>query len=186
MYDYEGSVGAVFLRDRRGRDVDAGQIDALVTLDFTRVDDARDDTRRFHVQHNELDETVVHEDAISYMHVRRKRLVRDRHLVAARNILGTEHDIGPVLEVARRSQVTDADARSLKVSEDRDRSATPSSKVTNDRDRTHVLFVRPVREVDASDVEPCVNETVDRIGRGGRRAKRADDLRARVVVRGHG
>jgi hypothetical protein len=49
-----------------------------------------------------------------------------------------------------------------------------------------MLLVRSVREVDAGDIEPGIEQGLDRFARGRRRAESADDLRARVLVLGHG
>ena len=186
LLDGERGVGAILLRDGRRGHVHAGKVDALVALDLATVHDARGDPRRIYVQHDELDEAIVHEYAITDVDVGRQRLVGNRHLVGPRLILRTEHDIRTLLEESRRGQRTDANSRPLQVAENGHRPAVLRRELAHDADGAGVLLVRAVREVDTGDVQARVHEAVDRLAAGRRGTERAHDLRARLIVRGHG
>jgi hypothetical protein len=156
-----------------------------VASHLTAVHDSRDDPRRSHLEHHELDETVVDEDPVADVHVGRQPRVGDRHLVPAGLLLRTEHDVATRLHLARGIEIADPDARTLKVSENRDRALAPGGQFTDDRDGARVLLVRSMREVDARDVESGFDQAFDCVRGRGCRAQRADDLRARMMVIGH-
>ena len=61
------------------------------------VHHARAHARRLDVEHDEIDQPIVHEHAVAHVHVVRERFVRDGNLARLLVPLGREHDV-----VARR------------------------------------------------------------------------------------
>ncbi len=118
------------------------------------------------------------------VHVLRE-VVRHGDVALARLVLDAEHDVLSLLELQRRRQVADPDARPLQVAEDRDGAAHLLGDLAHERDGLRVPLVRAVREVDARDVEPRLHEIPDDFAgrRGG--AERADDLRPRYLSSCH-
>jgi hypothetical protein len=115
-----------------------------VALHLSTVNDARDDARRAHVEHDELDQPVIDEDAIAHVDVACEPFVRDRHLVAARCLFRAEDDIHAGLELSGGIEIANADARALQIAEDRDGATTLLAELANDRNGARVLLVRPV------------------------------------------
>ena len=64
-FDRERDVLAILLGDRRRRDLHAGQVDALVARQLAAVQHARRDARLVDVEHDELDQSVVDENAVA-------------------------------------------------------------------------------------------------------------------------
>ena len=58
--------------------MDTGEVDPFVALERTTVDDASDEARRRHLEHHELDETIVDQNAVSDVNVFSKVIVRHR------------------------------------------------------------------------------------------------------------
>ncbi len=98
LLDSERRIDTVLVRDRRRRDVDAGKVDAFVALHLTAVYHACGDAGRLDVQNDELDQTIVDEDAVTDVYVVGERHVRDRHLAGPGVMLRTEDDVRPRFE----------------------------------------------------------------------------------------
>jgi hypothetical protein len=107
-------------------------------------------------------------------------------LTSAGSLLGHERHVHAGVDLHRRLQRADADARPLQVAEHRDVAPHLLRQLAHQRDALGVLGVRAVGEVDAGHVQARVDEAAQHVARGGRGAERGDDLGARRVASGHG
>ena len=99
------------------------------------------------VEDDEIDQPIVHEDAVADVHVVRERLVRDRDIAGRRIAFGREHDVVAGLELERLGEIADADARALEIAEDRD----GARELTSASDRTSAIVAA------CSSCVPCEN-----------------------------
>ncbi len=131
------------------------------------------------VHHKELEEPVVDEDPIAGVHIERERVVCDGDLAGAGEVLGNQHHFIARLEQKGAGQLADPDPRTLEITQDRDRLAARGGGATHSGDRFGVLRVRPVREVDAGDVHPRVDQVADCAVTCSGWTQRAHDLGSR-------
>ena len=103
--------------------------------------DASGHTRWGDIEHDELEESVVDEDAITHVHVVGEPFVRDRQLAVADGMLWREHHVRAVRQRERRGQLTDANPRPLQVAKNRDRAADGFGRLAHERHRRRVLLV---------------------------------------------
>ena len=96
--------------------------------------------------------------------------------VAVGESLWHEDDVAPILERARVRELTDANAWTLQIAENADRSPGLRRDVAHERDRRRVLVVRAVREVDAGHVHAGPQHRFEHGRVVGRRPEGGDDL----------
>ena len=73
-------------------------------------------------------------------------------------------------------ELADADLRALQVSQHADIGTQAHRHLADQPDRFGMLLGRAVREVDPNDVDPCLEQSGQHLGRVGCRAKRGNDL----------
>ena len=105
-----------------------------------------------HLQYDEIEQAVVDEDAVPDFDIGRQLTIGDRNIARPRDCLRSEDDVASLEQHDRGGKVTDADARSLQVTENRDRASNLLRQRADGTDHLRMLFVRPMREVDSSDV----------------------------------
>ena len=147
--------------------------------------DPRGHARRADVQHHELEESVVEQDAIANADVVRELGVGDGNLAWFLAALVDEHDVGALHEHDRRIQVADTDPWSLKIAHYRDRDSDFLRYRANVLDENAMLIVRAVGEVQPGDVEARFHEAFELLAGRRCRAERTDDLGAALMTGGH-
>ena len=131
------------------------------------------------LQGDELDEAIVHEDAIAHLEVVAEILVRGRELTRSGILTGNQHHVLAIVHHPWLREIADANARTLKVAEDGDRALQLGSGGADECYGGGVLLMRAVREVQPRYTEAGLHEAAERVAVVGRGAERADDLRAR-------
>ena len=112
------------------------------------------------------------------MHIVRESRVRDGKLAVANGAVRRKHDVAAIRQSERRRQLADANPRPLQIAENGNRTSEGVGRLTDQRNIRRMLLVRAMREVDASYIEPGLEEAAQRVGRTAGRPERADDLRA--------
>jgi hypothetical protein len=135
-----------------------GEIQTLVRIDRTTVDNARSDTWRTNVHREELDQSIVDEYAIAYVNVIGEVIVGDGDLAFALEPFVHEHEIFARLYVNSSGNIAHAYSRTLKVTEYRDGRPELICHAPHERDRLDMLRVRTVRKVQAGDVHARLDE----------------------------
>ena len=98
-------VFAVLLGERRSRHLNARQVHPLVCRKGPADDDLAQHSWRLHPLHFHGEQAIVEQNRGAGAGIIRESGVRGRDLVAAGVVLGSEHDLGTFLQLARRSQV---------------------------------------------------------------------------------
>ena len=173
----ELEVVDVLARQRRDRQRDTGQVDALV-----RRDDAADE--HLAVRPAAVDgadaqthRAVVDEHVEARLQHRAEHGRRDREVVTLGDVFACDRHILPTLEQDRLGELADAKLRALQVGDQRHRAPDLVLQRADQRRARAVILVRAVREVQASSVDDAHQLLQDdRIRRG--RPDRGDDLGA--------
>ena len=147
-------VFAILLGQRGRRNLDAGQVHALVRRQDAAVNHAPPHTRRLDRGHFNRQQPVVQQDPRADFGVVRQAFVGGGQLVAARPLLRSKDHLLPRPQLARRGEITDSDAGTLQVEQHRDRRAALFGHLAGGRNPFSTLLGSAVRGIDAQHVRP--------------------------------
>ena len=187
--ELEGEVEVleVLPRQRRDRNRDAGEIDALVGRHRPADDHAAARTPGDHLLDPQPDVAVVDQHLVTRSQDLADRRGRDLELAVVRlqAVAADDRHLRPLLQHDGRIEVPNSELRSLKVADEGDRLARALLCVANELRGPGVVVVRAVREVEARRVHARVDQSAHPLGRCRRRPDRGDDLRAAWRGTGH-
>jgi hypothetical protein len=176
----EADVDPVLVRQRRRRDLDAGQVDALVVLEDPAGDHEGVDLAVADVGHREAEVAVVEQDLVADLDVARQALVGRRHAaLVADDVVGGDRELGarPELDLAG-GQLADPDLGALEVEQHGDRLAAAIGLGADDLEHPRMIVVTSMRKVEPGDAHSGVDQLADALRRRRGGPQRADDLRA--------
>src|SRR5687768_1597945 len=106
------------------------------------MQDARGDARLLDIDDNQLEQSIVDENAITGVQVFCEPLIGDRDLVRMRDLFfRREDDFASILELNGPFEVADPDARTLEIAENRYRTFELVGHRADESNRLRVLLV---------------------------------------------
>src|SRR5262245_2028319 len=169
----EAKIVDVFRREGRDRQRHAWKVHALVSLDEPSDRDGAERKSVLDALDAQPDEPIVDEQIVACLEHVADRLRADRQ-VDARVPVDPDGDLIAAGEIEGRREVSDAELRTLKVRDQRERLAGLLLHLTDEPRPLCMGVLGAVGEIEARAVHPGANEVRDEVRRC--RADRGDDL----------